>query len=248
MLKLYARLAGKSIRLAVRGWPAAVVLPVYAALLMIAVRQATQLGIAGGFLVSFAAAFVISSYLHLVWLAVMGRKIGLGDLRDSFMAHFWDVISVMFATWVIQLGVGLLTRDAGDRGTIIFILVDLTMVVFFNPVPELIYLGGGRVRSFGLLMEAGRFISAHWPEWLAPSALMAAVVLAPSGLLQRGPVAVKLLMFQQLFSLEGLSQAVLRFPFWLSPFLLLFINWGMVFRGLLFDELTSRVRRPRPWP
>jgi len=26
MLKLYARLAGKSIRLAVRGWPAAVVL------------------------------------------------------------------------------------------------------------------------------------------------------------------------------------------------------------------------------
>jgi hypothetical protein len=248
MLKLYARLAGKSIRLAVRGWPAAVVLPIYATLLMIAVGQTAQLGIAGGFLLPLVAAFLISSYLHLVWMTVMGRKIGFADLRDSFMAHFWDVISVMFASWVIQLGVGLLTRDAGDRGKIIFILVDLTMVVFFNPVPELIYLGGGRVRSFQLLMEAGRFISAHWPEWLAPSALMAAVVLAPSGLLQPGPLAVKLLMFQQLFSLGGLSQAVLRFPFWLAPFLLLFINWGMVFRGLLFDELTSRVRRPRPWP
>ena len=248
MLKLYARLAGKSIRLAVRGWPAAVVLPIYATVLMIAIGQATQLGMAGGFLVSFAAAFLISSYLHLVYLAVAGRKIGLGDFRDSFMAHFWDVVSVMFATWVIQLAVGLLTRDAGDRGTIIFVLVDLTMVVFFNPVPELIYLGQGRVRSFGLLMEAGRFVSAHWPEWLAPSALMAAVVLAPSGLLRHGPAAEKLLMFQQLFSLEGLSQAVLRFPLWLAPFLLLFINWGMVFRGLLFDELTSRVRRPRSWP
>src|SRR5262249_17865480 len=30
MLKLYARLAGKAIRLAVRGWPAAVLLPIYA--------------------------------------------------------------------------------------------------------------------------------------------------------------------------------------------------------------------------
>jgi hypothetical protein len=248
MLKLYARLAGKSIRLAVRGWPAAVVLPIYATVLMIALGKATQLGVAGGLLVSFVAAFLISSYLHLVYLAVAGRKIGLGDFRDSFMAHFWDVVSVMFATWVIQLAVGLLTRDAGDRGTIIFVLVDLTMVVFFNPVPELIYLGQGRVRSFGLLMEAGRFISAHWPEWLAPSALMAAVVLAPSGLLQHRPAAEKLLMFQQLFSLQGLSQAVLRFPLWLAPFLLLFINWGMVFRGLLYDELTSRVRRPRSWP
>jgi hypothetical protein len=248
MLKLYARLAGKSIRLAVRGWPAAVVLPIYATLLMIATGQAAQLGVAGGFLLWIVAAFLISSYLHLVWLAVVGRKIGFSDLRDSFMAHVSDVISVMFATWVIQFVVGLLTRDAGERGKIVFILVDLTMVVFFNPVPELIYLGGGRVRSFGLLMEAGRFISAHWPEWLAPSALMAAVVLAPSGLIQSGPVALKLLMFQQLFSLQGLSSAILRFPIWLAAPLLLFVNWGMVFRGLLFDELTSRVRRPRPWP
>ena len=246
MLKLYARLAGKSIRLAVRGWPAAVVLPIYATVLTIALAKAKQVGVAGGFLVSLAAAFLISSYLHLVWLAVVGRKIGFGDLRDSFMAHFWDVVSVMFATWVIQLAVGILTRDAGDRVTVIWVLVDLTMVVFFNPVPELIYLGQGRVRSFGLLLEAGRFISAHWIEWLAPSALMAAVVLAPSGLIQHGPAAEKLLMFQQLFSLQGLSDAVLRFPLWLAPILLLFINWAMVFRGLLFDELTSRVRRPRP--
>jgi hypothetical protein len=77
---------------------------------------------------------------------------------------------------------------------------------------------------------------------------MAAVVLAPSGLIQSGPVALKLLMFQQLFSLQGLSSAILRFPIWLAAPLLLFVNWGMVFRGLLFDELTSRVRRPRPWP
>ena len=250
MLKLYARLAGKSIRLALRGWPAAVVLPIYATILVIAAGQIAHLGlgIVGGFLVAIVATFLISSYLHLVWMAVAGRKIRFADLRDSFMAHFWDVISVMFATWIIQLVVSTLTANAGDRGKIVAVLVDLTMAVFFNPVPELIYLAGGRVRSFGLLMEAGRFISAHWPEWLAPTALMAAVILAPSGLISQGPLAVKLLMFQQLFSLDGLTNTVLRFPLWLAPFMLLFITWGMVFRGLLFDELVSRVRRPRSWP
>ena len=154
----------------------------------------------------------------------------------------------MFATWVIQLVVSMVARSFGDRGTIIFVLVDLTMVVFFNPVPEMIYLGGGRTRSFGLLMEAGRFISAHWPEWLAPSIVMAAVLLAPTGLIQHGPLAMRLLAFQSLFSLDGLTATLNQIPLRLKPFILIFISWAMVFRGLLFTELSFRVRRPRPWP
>jgi hypothetical protein len=253
MLKLYARLAGKSIRLAVRGWPAVVAIPAYTMLLVLAGQLIGGLGPAGPFLMGIVLAFLISSYLHLVWLSVGGRKIGLGDVRDSFLAHFWDVIGVMFATWVIQFVVGFGTQGLGDRGHILAVLADLTIVVFFNPVPELIYLGGNRVRSFGLfsfgtLIEAGRFISAHWIEWLAPNALIAAAVLAPIGVLQHQPLAQRLLAFQGFFSLEGLATTVLTYPRWLIPFVLIFINWAMVFRGLLFDELTSRVRRPRSWP
>jgi hypothetical protein len=248
MLKLYARLAGKAIRLALRGWPAAAVLPLYAALLQIGGGLLAPMGMVGGLLLGVLLAFLASSYLNLLSLAVAGRKIGFGDFRESFLAHFGDVISVMFATWVIQLAVSVVARSFGDRGTIIFVLVDLTMVVFFNPIPEMIYLGGGRTRSFGLLMEAGRFITAHWPEWLAPSILMAAVLLAPTGLIQHGPLAMRLLAFQSLFSLDGLTATLNRIPLLLKPFMLIFLSWAMVFRGLLFTELSFRVRRPRPWP
>ena len=250
MLKLYARLAGKAIRLALRGWPAAVVLPLYAALLQIAAARLGPIGggLIGGLLVWLVVAFLASSYLNLVSLAVAGRKIGFDDLRDSFLAHFMDVISVLAATWIIQFVVSRLTSGLGDRGTIIFILVDLTMVVFFNPVPEMIYLGRGQNRWFGLLMEAGQFITAHWPEWLAPSAVMAAVLLAPTGVLLHGPMALRLLALQSLFSLDGLTATLDRIPLLLKPFMLIFLNWAMVFRGLLFTELSFRVRRPRPWP
>jgi hypothetical protein len=77
---------------------------------------------------------------------------------------------------------------------------------------------------------------------------MAAVLLAPTGLIQHGPLAMRLLAFQSLFSLDGLTTTVNRVPLWLAPFMLIFMNWAMVFRGLLFTELSFRVRRPRQWP
>jgi len=248
MLKLYARLAGRSVRLAVRGWPAGVALLFYATVLQLARGALAQLGIAGGFLLGFVVAFLISSYLHLLSLAVADRRIRLLDVRESFGARFWDVVSVLFALWVIQLLVELVTSGAGDRGRIVVVLVGLTMVVFFNAVPELIYLARGQVRSFALLMESARFISAHWPEWLVPTALMGAVVLAPFGLVQHGTAAERLLNMTSLFSLDGIVLVVVAMPLWLKPLMLLFITWAMVFRGLLFATLATGAARKRSWP
>ncbi len=74
------------------------------------------------------------------------------------------------------------------------------------------------------------------------------MLLAPTGLIQHGPLAMRLMMFQLLFSLEGLAAMLNQIPLWLKPFMLIFLSWAMVFRGLLFTELSFRVRRPRPWP
>ena len=34
---------------------------------------------------------------------VSGSKVGFADLRQSFGARFWDVVSVLFAFWIIDL-------------------------------------------------------------------------------------------------------------------------------------------------
>jgi hypothetical protein len=248
MLSLYARLAVKSVRLALRGWPAAIALLLYAVAFRFASGLLGQIAVIGGFMIGFLIAFLISSYLHLLSLVVVGRPIRIADFRESFGARFWDVVSVLFALWIIDFGLGFLTSGAGDRGQIVMVLVGLAMAVFFNPVPELIYLGQGRVRSFALLAESGRFISAHWPEWLGPNALFAIAILAPTGLMAGGPVAARILSLESLFSFVGLVVTVLRLPIWLAPIMLIFITWAMVFRGLLFVELaTGKNRRMRQW-
>jgi hypothetical protein len=248
MLKLYARLAARAVRLAVRGWPAGVALLIYATVFQAASVRLASLGPVGGFIVGFLMAFLLSSYLHLLSLAVGDRRIGLADIRESFMARFWDVVSVLFAVWVIQLVVMTVASAAGDRGPIIAVLVGLTMAVFFNAVPELIYLARGQVRSFGLLMASARFITQHWPEWLGPTVLMGAVVLAPFGLVQSGSAAERMLRLQSLFSVDGIVLVVLAMPLWLKPIMLLFITWAMMFRGLLFAALASGAARKRPLP
>ncbi|HXJ20922.1 MAG TPA: hypothetical protein VMT03_11880 [Polyangia bacterium] len=248
MLKLYGRLAGRAAHLAVRGWPAAVALLLYATLLQLATGLSMQLGRLGGVVLVFVVAFLISSYLHLVSLVVADRRIHIGDFRESFRPRFWDVVMVLFAIWVIQLLVGVVTIDWGQRGQIVAVLVGLTMVVFFNAIPELIYMAQGRVRSFGLLMTSARFITRYWPEWLGPTAIIGAVMLAPLGVLQQGSAAERLLRFQGLFSVNGIAAVVLSMPLWLAPLMLLFITWAMVFRGLLFAALASGAARKRSWP
>jgi fumarate reductase subunit D len=78
--------------------------------------------------------------------------------------------------------------------------------------------------------------------------LMAAILLAPFGLIQHGTAAERLLNMQSLFSLDGLVLVIVAMPLWLKPIMLLFLTWAMVFRGLLFAALASGTARKRPWP
>ena len=55
-----------------------------------------------------------------------------------------------------------------------------------------------------------------------------------------------LLVFSQVFSPAGVAIIFGALPWWSFPLLLLFVHYVMVFRGLLFEGLTSgSARRPK---
>ena len=68
----------------------------YAIILVLAMRLVAPLGRLGGLIIGLIIAGCFSSYLHLISLAVAGSKITFADLRQSFGARFWDVVSVLF--------------------------------------------------------------------------------------------------------------------------------------------------------
>ncbi|MBC8132551.1 MAG: hypothetical protein H7X95_06185, partial [Deltaproteobacteria bacterium] len=235
VMRLYGETAVLAFRRGVRAWPVMFSLVLYAAIFMVVSQLVTPLGRAGGFVVGLVLAACFSSYIHLISQVVSGSKVRFADLKQSFGARFFDVISVLFAFWIIDLILTIMVAPAaGPKGPIVMALFGLAMAVLFNPVPELLYLGSSR--SFQLLFESGRFISKHGLEWLLPNILFAVALLAPLGMLH-GPAGLIVLNISALLSPNndgmGLYALFSRAPLYLQLPMLIFVHFVMVFRGLL---------------
>jgi hypothetical protein len=239
-IRLYGYAALLAAQRGARAWPVMFSLVLYAGIFMVTSQLVGALGPFGGIVLGLVLAACFSSYLHLMSHVVSGSKVQFAELRSSFGARFWDVISVLFAFWIIQLILThLVAPAAGTKAPIVIALGGLAMAVFFNPVPELLYQGTSR--SFQLLIESGRFISRHGLEWLLPNILFALALLAPLGLL-RGPAGLVILHVSTVMSPDnsgmGVYDLFARAPIYLQLPMLLFVHFVMVFRGILFGELT----------
>src|SRR5262245_24369237 len=180
MLQLYRDLAVLAVKRGAKSWLAALSIPIYVVIFLVAANLLAPLGILGRFLLGFLGVACAAGYLSLLADAVAGNKIRLADIKNG-MRNLWDVMSVAFALWVISLGVMVLTSAAGRNALFIAVAVELLCAVFFNAVPELLY--KSRNRSFALLKESVDFVKQNPVAWFAPNILFAIVLLWATGLL-----------------------------------------------------------------
>jgi hypothetical protein len=220
-LKLYASVTRRAARVAILNWPVLLSLFVYFAVMGAALPVALTLGVLGGFLLGLVWTACIASFLYLVERLVRHGKVTWDDFPRSVAPYFSDVIGVLFVLWMLRtlLSLALLSNP---QALLISAIVKLFVFVFFNAVPELVYLG--HHSSLDLLSESYRFISENWIEWFPPT-LVAGVILY-------------LLMGLPGDGLAGLGRRALA---------ALFVYFTMVLRGLLFEELEGSTRRSRAY-
>src|SRR4029078_3418776 len=148
--------------------------------------------------------------------AVSGSKMRIrwADFKRTFFARFWDVISVMFAFWIISIVTTPLTR--GASGPAAAGVIGFAMAFFFNAVPELLY--QGQSRSFSLLMDSARFMFRFPVAWLLPNLVFAPIALAAAGLLRNiSHPAEALILFGDMFSSTGIVRVFAGIPRWSWP-------------------------------
>jgi len=218
-LALYRRTLRRAAELTLRNWPVLGSLFVYAAVMSAATVLAAALGIVGGFLLSLVWAACVGSFLSLVEMIVRSGRVTLDDFRRSAGMYIWDVVGVTFVLWI---AFQLLTPALATipQGRMLLLGLMLIVLVFFNAVPELIYLG--RCSSLELLGESYAFIGENWIEWFPLTVVLGALVLALDAL----PLA-PLLEWPKLAAVA------------------LLVYYTMVVRGLLFLELHGSTRRSR---
>jgi hypothetical protein len=216
---LYRRTLVRAAALTLRNWPVSGSLFVYSAVMSMAMVLAPALGLFGGFLLSLVWAACVGSFLYLVEMMVRTSRVTLDDFRQSAGAYLWDVVGVTFVVW---LAFRLVTPALVTipQGPMLLVGLYLVILVFFNAVPELIYLG--RCSSLELLGQSYTFIGENWIEWFPLTVALGVLVLGVAAL----PVAPML----------G----------WLKLALVaLLVSYTMVVRGLLFLELDGSSRRSR---
>lgn len=237
MLRTYGELAVEAGRRAARSWLAMLAIPAYGFLILLAAKLVMPLGMAGGFVIALVSDACIASYLAGLSAAVRGEKLRLDSLKITMNA-FFDVISVMFALWVINLGVAFLGKSAGTNGPAVVGVLGLAIAIFFNVTPELIYSSSNR--SFALLKQSALFIMESPFAWFAPNLVFAVAFLAATGTLNASSPG------ELVLNIASLAQpgALLRLvdsggAIWKVPLLVAFFHYVMVYRGLLYQKLTT---------
>ena len=218
-LAMYRRVFRRATELTVRSWAVFGALFVYVAAMQLAAVVAARLGFLGGIVLSLVWAACVGSFLHLVEMMVRSGTASFEDFRRSFGVYVWDVVGVTFLLWVFFAVVTpLLATMPQGRGIVLGL--ELVVVVLFNAVPELIYLG--HCSSVDLLAQSYAFISENWIEWFPATLALAALALWFGALPFTGLLG------------------------WLQDALIaLLVVFTMVVRGLLFLELHGSSRRGR---
>ena len=213
---LYGRAFRRGAVLALRNWPVGLVVILYGALLGLVRFLAAPLGFAGGLLVYLVTVACVSSWLSLVAEVIRVGRVRLQDIPTGFATYLNDLLTAGFLLWGLVFVGSLVLAPF----TFLQIVFGLALIVFFNALPELIYLG--RHTGTELLVESYRFIGENWIEWFPANLALGACVFAVVRFLPGGPFGL-------------LADAVLG----------LVLYFGMLVRGLLFQELASSGRRAR---
>jgi hypothetical protein len=171
-LRLYADCVRRAAQ-AVRKSPWTLLLPMfYWALGELAQRLLGPLGMVGGFLLVIVSQLMASSFLYFVGQSVVGSPSRVAELKQSFLAYFWPVVSFGFVTWMATMGLSLVLAG-NPQGEKIQLGIVLVAAVLLNAVPEVIY-QKAEVNGLGIVMESVRFIQRHWIEWFIPNLVLAA--------------------------------------------------------------------------
>ncbi|MDX2168253.1 MAG: hypothetical protein SF182_14360 [Deltaproteobacteria bacterium] len=219
-LVIYRRAFARGAVLAVKNWPVFGSLFAYSAILAAGAYAAIFLGLVGGLLLSLLTSACLGSGLYLVEMIVRTNKVTWEDFTRSFGVYFWDVVGVSFALWVFWFVARPIIEQV-PQGPVVVLAINLVLLVLFNAVPELIYLGHYSVMA--LLSRSYEFVTNNWIEWFPPNLLL----LGGLWLLWQLPV-------------DGWALALAK-----SAVISLALYFAMVVRGLIFIELDGSTRRAR---
>ncbi len=245
-LKIYQRAASRACAGCLLNWRMLFVHLGGLALFAVLGGAAQLMGpIAGGFAAGLLLAVLLGAYFFTVSGAVLLEKLEFIEIKSRGFSLFAPVLSVLFSFFLLSIAVNLVFAQGGSAW--IAAVFNLLIAVFFNPLPEIIYLHPSR--ALDMFSESIEFIMENFIEWYLPFVLLLLPValFRPEALLAVGIAAATTNPFRFLekFILLFGDFSLLLHSAGVIMVLLVCCYFVFAFRGALYRELSASTRRKR---
>ena len=206
-------------------------------------RLLSGFGPASGMILALVATLFTGQYYSWLAASVRKEKLEFQDLKRFDASMFILVLGVSFILFVARL---ILSPMVSQPDTQWMVMLIYFFIVFgCNALPEAVYIH--RYESIRAYAEALKFTKDNWIEWYLPFLILLFPLFFLGG--DIGDILHMFALISPLFPgvliisawamfLGGYGYAPVIFGF-------LIAHWFMLFRGFLYNELSSGSRRRR---
>lgn len=191
------------------------------------------LGVFAGFLSLLLMSGLISNYLYLLYNAINYNRVTFKNFKDGFNHFLGKVYGVFFIAWLFNIAIGLLNSIITGSANVLSIIINISIVVLLNALPETIYLKS--YSSLDSISNALEFIEKNLINWGIPNVILSLIIYALTGdifgKLSQTHISINMLIGSSQIIKTLLAQIIFTF--------------GMVYRGHLYKILSSGNRRKR---
>jgi hypothetical protein len=248
LFRLYSNCALEASRALRKNWiiiPASLILFLSFSFVLSLIGKSGS-GIAGGFMAGLLEILALTLYFSWLQETVQKGRLVPQELLKFDYAFFSAILNVGFILFIAQLLLAAFAQSATSMP--LAPLLSFVAIILFNPIAEIIV--NEQADGLNAFTNAYQFVIEYWIEWFLPFALILLpwIVVSPAGplaglsqtnpLLPAGPLV---------WGTEAVAGYVLGNSASIPAIFvgLVLANWFMVFRSLLFRELSSGSRRQR---
>ncbi|GAB6087026.1 hypothetical protein [Alkaliphilus crotonatoxidans] len=194
-------------------------------------------GLLAGIVMIIATSALISNYLYLLNCIIRRDRITIQDFKDGFTIYLRKVWGILFVSYVANLAYSLLAMPFLSRLIGSFAAqwaFTFLILVFFNPLPEVVY--QKYYQPWDSITYTFENVRENWLEWFLPNIILLGVLYLLTGQQLTGIFNYYILPTRGLFSPLGIILYLLG-QLWFA--------FMMIYRGYLFDLLSTSNRRKR---
>ncbi|MFA5525049.1 MAG: hypothetical protein WDA24_11885 [Tissierellales bacterium] len=198
------------------------------------------LGFFSGIISFIATSAMISNFLYLLNQIIRYERITFQDFKEGFTIYIRKVYGVMFIGWIASflfdriIGPFIYSINISYVGSLSFIISILTLILL-NALPESIY--QKHYSAWETVMYAFNFVKENWIEWFVPNIIMLGLFYLLTGNVIRDVLAISAGYFYS-FSVSGIVLYIVG---------QIMFSFIMIYRGILFDILSTSTRRKRAY-